>query len=458
MDDDLDLIREEALRESLQPRARSNFSNPFRLPPESEVFGGRELDKRLRNDERASMMQMSLIQRANNQKPVIPPCITKPSPILHPPSQSSRSSMGYSGRDPKKVGRTKRMTEFVHEKREIYLIQMIIDKQRKEIKRILGEMKRSEEDAIEQESNIEMQSKKYKLCHAQNEATLARCRRKAEMAAQQRVDLQRELKRASQNVHSMKSEIVKNQDTLEAYQVYREFMEQMTPEGENTAEYFDTPEKMTDCLHSIEDANLNLIAACQYYDNKLDSANKSLVRKSDETRALEMDVRQEIAKIPEVEEIPENAGDVISGEQRVQEAEYERVKALVEHAYVCCFGKTADISPLAMMERIEYQLDEYYQKIEYVSPEFVAAKQQQFDKVRREEQRREKQKRQEAEQKLKMDQAIERANRPIPKKTGRPIVARTYLSKHAAKDDDSRLQALMEQQRIENLLYGEITD
>lgn len=453
-DDDLDLIKEEAMRESLQPRARSNISNPFRLPAESEVFGGREMDKRRRNNERASMMQMTLIQRANNQRPTVPPCITKPSPIMHPASSLSSSS----GRDPKKVERTKRMTEFVHEKREIYLIQMIIDKQRKEIKRILGEMKRSEEDAIEQENNIETQSKKYKLCHAQNEATLARCRRKAETAAQQRVDLQRELKRASQAVHSMKSEIIKNQDTLETFHVYREFLDQMTPEGEDTAKFFNTPEKMTECLHAIEEGNLSLISACQYYDNKLDGVTKGFTRRDEETRELEADVREEIAKIPTVEEIPENADEVIGGEQKIQEVEYDRVKALVVHAYVNCFGKTADISPLSMLQRIEYQIEEYYRKIDYVSPDFVAAKQQQFDKVRREEQRKEKQKRQEAEQKLKMEQAIERANRPIPKKTGRPIVARTYLSKHMAKDDDSRLQALKEQQRIENLLYGEITD
>jgi hypothetical protein len=90
-----------------------------------------------------------------------------------------------------------------------------------------------------------------------------------------------------------------------------------------------------------------------------------------------------------------------------------------------------------------------------VKPQFAEAKQKKKDEARFEQQRAAMAEKKAAEQKLKYDQAVERAQKPIKKRTGRPPVRR-MLPITIQRTDPEKLSAeQFERERIEKLLYGE---
>jgi hypothetical protein len=107
-----------------------------------------------------------------------------------------------------------------------------------------------------------------------------------------------------------------------------------------------------------------------------------------------------------------------------------------------------------MLRQLEIQFEQFYKLLDSIAPEFIAAKTAQQTKSRRELQRHIKQIKQEAEQKVKMEQALYRATRPIQKRVGRPLMMRSLLSRTDNGDAKALQAALREQARVEELLYA----
>ena len=83
-------------------------------------------------------------------------------------------------------------------------------------------------------------------------------------------------------------------------------------------------------------------------------------------------------------------------------------------------------------------------------------KQSKFDKDRREEMRVALQKEKEQIQQEKKEQALARANKPIKKKMGRPVMERSLPRHFVKKDNEKLLRLLAEQKAQEEFLFGEI--
>jgi hypothetical protein len=65
-------------------------------------------------------------------------------------------------------------------------------------------------------------------------------------------DLQTKLKRSAASASSMKSDIVKGQETLEEHQKYAAFLEIMILDGvEDPSQFFDVPQKTIDFLEKM---------------------------------------------------------------------------------------------------------------------------------------------------------------------------------------------------------------
>jgi hypothetical protein len=448
--DGLELIKEELEKMGDDSECDREHWNPFKLPMESQVFGGRERDKRKRNLERRQLMHLTLIQRADMQKPTVPICITQPKTNLTAliKGQQSQSSLD------KRKKRVLRIQEFLHEKREMFLLQLMIDQQQEEIRKIQKEMTQSEKDLIESEEMVDKLTKEYKLLQTRHESVIARGRRKAELATQKRVDVLRVLRHSLANISQSRSEIMHFQDLLESHRIYAGFLRVMTPEKENTTEYFKSPDILVNNLNSVEDGNLILIQACQYLGDKVDDVGDHFKKEFIDSKNAMDELEGRLKNLAEVSPIPEMLSDQTQNKAKLIDNEYERIKNAVESTYDQCFGKKADISPLGMLTKIEEQLYDFYKRIRKVKPEFVLAKQAQRDKFRRDHRRLDKQKKQEMEQRVKLEQAIERANRPVKQKTGRPLVPKSKPFKAGNKDNAAQILALLEQQRIEALLYG----
>ena len=109
-----------------------------------------------------------------------------------------------------------------------------------------------------------------------------------------------------------------------------------------------------------------------------------------------------------------------------------------------------------MLQNIENSLETMYKKLKTISPAFISEKQSKFDAMRRNNKRKQKQIQEIEEQRIRMENIIERSKRSMPKKSSRPLVQRITPCR-VKKVDDSKQNAIRkEQERLEQLLYGDL--
>ena len=134
--------------------------------------------------------------------------------------------------------------------------------------------------------------------------------------------------------------------------------------------------------------------------------------------------------------------------------ELTKLGVIVKNAYTDCFGKSADISPLMMLHRLETELEALYKQSLLLPEKEIVEKQNAKEKERREKQRIEKQMQQILEQQAKNDAAIARSKMPVKKRTGRPLVERKVPVKVTRVVNKNNA----DEEILEKLLYGDISD
>ncbi|OHT12530.1 hypothetical protein TRFO_17576 [Tritrichomonas foetus] len=455
--DDLDEPLSELLQytERRLPSTEQRPRNPFKLPPPTDSFGYREQNKRELAAERERMRKMTLVQRTDSLKPSIPSCVTQKTRANS--VMSGKSTVRSESHSSIRFEKHQRTTEFIQQKREIYIVQMLIDRKNVEISKLTNQMKNEEVGIVETEQKIAQQSQKIKLMTAKCEARLARARKKAENAIRKRVELQKQYKQVLNSVSIMRSEILKNEETLESYQRYYDFLNALKPKDCEIFDYFTRPNKLIDEMNEHEKKNLFIIEKCQYFDNQMAKNVKKIQKDIDSTDNTINGVNKSLSDYHRTRYIDSEVEDKTEGNMQYSnqlDDELARLKEQVRRVYSSCLKKESDMGPIIMLEEIESNLHLLQTKIINVLPSFVAEKQAIKDKERREKQRKEKQEQQAIEQAKKTKQTLERANRPIKKKTGRPIIGRAVLIKHEKKDDAKLIRQRLEQQRVEQLLYG----
>ena len=452
------------LSTSSGPKSARPYVNPFVMPEGSDRFQYREEENQRQKAELASIHRMSLVQRTDMMTPRIPPLVSKATMKVHEPG-STRGTVAPRTREVKPVppeapntAKNMRMTEFVAQKREIFLVQLLIERKTREMTRLETEMRAEERSLLETENALSEASNQYKMATAQAEAALTRARKSLEAATRNRVELQREYKLVQQSSSIMHSEISKNRDTLEAYRKYHEFLVNITPQGRTMEDFYKSPKLLEEEMDNLEKENLFLIEQYENAQTELAKGENVESEMLSETNEELKKVQERLARVPKVEDMPEIPEEVDRETSAAVDKELDDINGLVKQTYLNCFHAEANISAMMMLERLESALEDMYVKMEYVNPAFAAEKQAKKDYLRAEQRRAQENQRREAEQRLKIEHALERATRPIKKRTGRPMMRRMLPIKIEEQDDEQLRAQLREQERIETLLYGEDTD
>jgi hypothetical protein len=246
-------------------------------------------------------------------------------------------------------------------------------------------------------------------------------------------------------------------EILEDYKEYTKFLVSITPENAKPSEHFDLPNKLVDLLDDMERYNLGLIQASQQVEEKLaisdaDAALEYAI--ADEAAKLAAEQIQDLPQPPQT--LPEITEKTINRGKALDLA-YDKLVKAVEDAYQKCFPRSGGATTMAMLERIEATLEEFYRMLQKIEPSFIAMKTAQQTKHHREVHRQLKQQKEEAEQKLKIEQAIYRSTRPVHKHEGRPLLPRSCPLKASPGEDRVLLAQLKEQRRVDELLFGELT-
>jgi hypothetical protein len=346
------------------------------------------------------------------------------------------------------------MTGLVLQKREMFHLQLLIQRKRQEIANLDSERCAAEADFFNSQRELDETANQFSTASAQAEAAVARARRAAEIATKKRMYLQKQMWIATQANAAVRADIAKQQDQLDRYREYRDFILRLTPDGHTMEEFYSDPLLLVAELDRLHEATLFLMNQVKRFAAIRD---ENIKRTADAIDATE----QELAAIPEVEEVEECTEVLSDGNLRASDhadQELRRITALVARAHRGCFRGTSNLSAFAMLDQIETGLEQLHNRIRCIKWAFVQAKQRRKDEERLERQKKETTERKAADVKLKSDQALERAQMPIKRRTGKPTIRRMLPIKINRQDPDVFMAEQMERERLEKLLYGDVYD
>ena len=227
--------------------------------------------------------------------------------------------------------------------------------------------------------------------------------------------------------------------------------------------HFKHPQQLLDIFAQLEEQNLFLIQNCQ----ETEEALEELKTKYRETKqqmdaeikgldsqisSLESSIHVEEEKSRLLRSLTDGTESKSSVSSGGQGTSLEQLSAKVSEVYVRCgFDNDASLSTLQMLTNIEAKLDEYFSIIETMPTEFVEQAEKAKEKERRQRAREEKLEQQKREQERRVQRSLERAQAPVMKKTGKPVMFRSHVVRkkkvgsHNVKknDEEAELEAFL---------------
>ena len=445
---------------SLSFSSLSSFSssermkNPFTIDDSCGVFGYKDAQNLKMQMEREKLKNYTIEQRQAMLKPTnsayISPHATRPGSKFASPPPSYRKTAPNE-----KVPQAKRMSEFIQQKRDVFLIQLLIDQKNEEIKKINNTIYQSEKNYLESEDRFKDLTQKYKYISQQSDKAVAKQRMAAEAASCTKNELLKQLKQTTHSIGIIRADISKNQEMLENYTSYHDFLMRIKPKDKPVEWYFDDPKKLEDEFDKYEKENLFLMNQSLAIDEQMSNGAKNYSNALETIKStLEQIENTQIEQEKENINFKNAQNSVIQESQKIDD-ELELIKKQVHKTYVRIYGTDSQISEMLMLEKINRDIEELYSDITLLRASYYAEKQAVCDKIRREEQRVELQKQKEIIQQEKKDAAIARANKPIKKKMGRPLIPRTNIRKVRRNDDERARRIAMEQKKQEEFLFGD---
>lgn len=501
--------------------------NPFVFPPEAKLFTYREEQIAQTKRERLEYQKLSLLERQKLIKPTIPKFATHASIEASAQIRKSQHSH-FSAREltqnlssdvlnstnspnsptpsTSRPKNPRRMTEFIQDKREIFLVSLVTNRREKEITRLQKVQDEEEEKFIQALKNVDDLSTQYKMQSIKIEQELSRARKDAESASSYRIDLNKKLKDGKADLTLLRSKIIKNEDLLETYKNYDQVLHQITPEGMSINEFLRHPNLLQNQLDSLESDNLFLVNQCNAIQEAMDKDNKKMdlqfqeiddnfqkvlkifskspcavyfdlnrtktVQQNADTDSLDESYTIHEPDLPFSKNSSRNLNKCLTlGIDMLKSGEFNDLDItktktvsnndemnelcnLIKNAYATCFNNVANVSPLTMLEIIESALEAMYLKVHEFDTNWVTQRQDEKNAYRREIERKLKQQQQEKEQQMKIELALKRAKMPIKKRNGRKLCPRTIPLKPSKKDQSQIEAEKLEEKRIHELLYG----
>jgi predicted nucleic acid-binding Zn-ribbon protein len=346
------------------------------------------------------------------------------------------------------------MSDFVNDKREVFMLELMIQRKRDEIARLAGAIQVEERRLLDVDGDLADGSNQFQMTSAQAEAAVRRADQATQSAQKKRLELQRECCLAQQRTAIIRSDISKSQDMLETYRSYHSFLQKITPDGRRLEDFYTAPAKLVKELDNLESSNLFLLGAFEDLTKNVEGTMRKVEVPLAKTERRLADVEKKLSKVPTVVEYEEvlTEGSVKLTDHIEKELQWLTEK--ISRTHDRCMGISKGMSALLMLERIETAMHLLYERLQRVKPEFAQAKQQKRAEERMEEHRLAVAAQKAADQRLKYEQAVERAQMPIKKRVGRPPMKRMLPIIAHQVDPDKLSAEKRERERIEKLLYG----
>lgn len=214
-------------------------ANPFKMPPDSDIFLMRDKERQKKKQERLRQRDLRVHEKTTYASKVN----FKTASMIKPTDSDDEEGEEESDKavavkdDPQftiAVTRDRHvekesLAEYIAKKREMFLVQYSLGVKRDETQK-LEEIAQAEERKLElAEQYLEEDAAMFDEFLKENDSNSAEAMRIAETETKAKLEKVAEIKRINAHMMSIKSEISKYEDTLKEYQMYRQFLENLTP-------------------------------------------------------------------------------------------------------------------------------------------------------------------------------------------------------------------------------------
>jgi len=218
--------------------------NPFKVPPDHDIFALRDKEKHKKKEERDKQLKQKVHEKSTytsrvnaRTKAMIRPAGDTDDDLTDEEEGEKKGTMALKG-DPDFVLATTKdrqvekehLDDFIAKKREMFLVQYSLGVKRDEMRK-LEEIAQAEEKKLElAEQYLEEDASMFDEFLKENDKNAVEAIKVAEQETKAKLEKVAEIKRINAQMMAVKSEISKNEDLLKEYMLYKEFLDQLTPQ------------------------------------------------------------------------------------------------------------------------------------------------------------------------------------------------------------------------------------
>ncbi|KAL0216063.1 hypothetical protein P9112_008247 [Eukaryota sp. TZLM1-RC] len=448
--------------------------NPFRMPPPHELFSLRDREREERKAIKEASQDKPIWLRHTNKSLLSQKVssLFSTSESEHPesPIEDDISRVRREAAEAVMTaakGEKESISEFLDKKREMFLANLSLQCKQMETSKLENQLKQRETKLVSQNEKLKQQS-------AELEVLIQESDRKAVQAIKEASDQSRtksgkihELKRLQNMVNQFRSEKLILEEKLADYSAYKQFLLGLTPNDyietkkkelgtENVDElplYFTSPHQLLSIFSELEDRNLFLIQNCQEKEEELDALKTKCSQHESNFLAQkdQMDAQiEELQRLVDIEEekctsleaklsINTDEGLSVDGQflQSVQQKVVDIHSLVIGHDGPKKGSKNAEtqrnVGTLRLLTDLESLVDQLLTSMAEIPHNVLKKAQKQQEKERRERQRQELLEKAKVEKEKRIQDVLKRATAPPKKKTGKPVMFRSYIKKKEEK-------------------------
>ena len=341
----------------------------------------------------------------------------------------------------------------IQEQREIFLSNLLIDRHKKELER-LKYIKNTKESNLENlETDVEEAQNRSKTIRAQLEMTRDRDRLLLEEQTKKRAEIETKVKHKRHEIDVLKAELTRLGDIHENYRDFDNVLKEISAMHGKRPE---TVQEFLSVFDMMENDGLFLISNTQNIQNRTERSDNSYAT---EIALVKQDIEELEAEIASLQNRKEQIQIITQSTPNCENIDKDlgEIQKMISNVYQRCFpNMNPSQSCITMLSLIEHHFEIMLKKFESIEDkEWVISKIKALSAQRRAALRTENLKKKERDQEEKKRQMIERATRPVKKRTGRPLVERVIVEKRKKKDVEETEAEILERERIEKLLFGD---
>lgn len=206
--------------------------NPFRLPPDDQIFLIREQERQKRAEERERVKTLKVWEKQTSSSRIllgkkVGDVVAGASADAAPKKMRKSRSDGVL-RDARRE--KENVADFVEKKREMFLVQMSLDVKNAEIKKLVEKAVQKDEALKKSQQMLDEDVSRFDAFLQNNDQKAHKAMKDAEEETKRKQDRLQRIKHLKSQLSAVQSEIAKHREQKEECMKYKAFLEKLTPQ------------------------------------------------------------------------------------------------------------------------------------------------------------------------------------------------------------------------------------